>query len=268
MFTRVKVGRVSEEVVKQVQEAISSGELGPGDRLPPERALAEQFGLSRMSVRDALRTLESSGLIEIKVGASGGAFIRELNFDPFRDTLSSMLRLKKANILELVEARKIVETAIVELAAERATEDDLRAMREAIEAARRALESGDRNYVPYSVTFHAALAQAGKNHVLNLTVRSFRAFFAGVLERLLPTEDMAKRAIADHWELYRAIESHDRQLARQLMSEHLSYFENKVKGLEKNLENLHVVSSKTGIGNWQRARTLVEGDDRLAARQR
>lgn len=231
MFTRVRVGRVSEEVVKQVQEAIFSGELEPGDRLPPERELAEQFGLSRMSVRDALRTLESSGLIEIKVGSSGGAFVREPNFDPLRETLSSMLRLKKANILELVETRKIVETAIAELAAERATEEDLRAMREAIEAARRALESGDPNYGPHSVSFHAALAQAGKNHVLNLTVRSFRVFFADVLEKLLATEDMARRAIADHWELYKAIESHDRQLARQLMSEHLSYFETKVKGL-------------------------------------
>src|SRR5262245_7819270 len=80
MFTKVRVGRVSEEVVKQVQEAIFSGELKPGDRLPPERELAEQFGLSRMSVRDALRTLESSGLVKIKVGSSGGAFIREPNF--------------------------------------------------------------------------------------------------------------------------------------------------------------------------------------------
>jgi DNA-binding FadR family transcriptional regulator len=62
--------------------------------------------------------------------------------------------------------------------------------------------------------------------VLNLTVRSFRAFFSDVLERLLPTEDMAKRAIADHWELYKAIESHDSVRARQLMSEHLQYFEN------------------------------------------
>ena len=84
MFQRVRVGKVSEEVVKQVQEAIFGGLLEPGDRLPPERELAEQFGLSRMSVRLALHTLESSGLVEIRVGSSGGAFIREPNFDPLR----------------------------------------------------------------------------------------------------------------------------------------------------------------------------------------
>ena len=125
MFQRVRVGKVSEEVVKQVQEAIFAGLLEPGDRLPPERELAEQFGLSRMSVRLALHTLESTGLVEIRVGSSGGAFIREPNFDPLRETLASMLRSKKASILDLAEARKIVETATAELAAQRATDDDL-----------------------------------------------------------------------------------------------------------------------------------------------
>ena len=231
MFQRVKVGRVSEEVVRQVQEAIFSGELGPGDRLPPERQLAAQFGLSRMSVRDALRTLESSGLVEIKVGSNGGTFIREPNFDPLRDTLSSMLRSKKANILELVETRKIVETAIAGLAAERANKDDIREMREAVEAARKAFASGDPNYGPHSVRFHAALASGAKNHVLYLTVRSFRAFFADVLEKLLPTRDMAERAVEDHWALYKAVESRDAERARELMAQHLEYFERKVKKL-------------------------------------
>jgi len=235
MFQRVKVSRVSEEVVRQVQEAIFSGTLGPGDRLPPERELAEQFGLSRMSVRDALRTLESNGLVEIKVGSTGGAFIREPNFDPFRETLSSMLRSKKANILELAETRKIVETAIAGLAAQRASKEDLREMREAVEAARQALESGDPNYGPHSVRFHAALTNAAKNHVLNLTARSFRAFFSDVLEKLLPTTDMAERAIADHWELYKAVEAHNADRARDLMAQHLAYFEKKVKKLGDNL---------------------------------
>jgi len=235
MFQRVHVGRVSEEVVKQVQEAIFSGELAPGDRLPPERELAEQFGLSRMSVRDALRRLESSGLVEVKVGSNGGAFIREPNFDPLRETLSSMLRWKKANILELVETRKIVETAVAGLAAQRANKEDLREMREAIEAAQRALSSGQPNYGPHSVKFHAALAKAAKNHVLNLTVRSFRGWFSDVLEKLLTTADMAERAIADHGELYKAIEAHDAERARELMAEHLAYFEKKVKKLGDNL---------------------------------
>src|SRR5437667_6771268 len=235
MFQRVRVGRVSEEVVRQVQEAIFSGTLGPGDRLPPERELAEQFGLSRMSVRDALRTLESNGLVEIKVGSNGGAFIREPNFDPFRETLSSMLRSKKANILELAETRKIVETAIAGLAAQRASKEDLREMRQAVEAARQALESGDPNYGPHSVRFHAALTNAAKNHVLNLTARSFRAFFSDVLEKLLPSTDMAERAIADHRELYKSVDAHDADRPRELMAQTLACRETKVKELRYSL---------------------------------
>jgi len=231
MFQRVRVGKVSEEVVKQVQEAIFAGVLEPGDRLPPERELAEQFGLSRMSVRLALHTLESSGLVEIRVGSNGGAFIREPNFDPLRETLASMLRSKKASILDLAEARKIVETATAELAAQRATDEDLQALQTAVEAARRSFESGNLNYGPHSVNFHAALARAAKNHVLELTVQSFRGLFSDVLEKFLPTRDMAEKAVADHWELYQAIAAHDNRRARELMSEHLDYFETKVKAI-------------------------------------
>jgi len=129
MFQQVRVSRASEEVVDQIKEAIYSRQLLPGDRLPSERELSEQFGLSRMTIRDALRVLESTGLVEIKVGASGGAYVREPNLEMLSDSLSSFLRLKKTTLLELTEARKIIETATAELAAQRATEEDLKAVR-------------------------------------------------------------------------------------------------------------------------------------------
>ncbi|HET7089445.1 MAG TPA: FadR/GntR family transcriptional regulator [Anaerolineae bacterium] len=232
MFRKVQAVRASKDVVAQVEQAIFSGRLSPGDRLPSERELAEQFGLSRITVRDALRILESNGLIEIKVGASGGAFVREPNFDPLRNSLSSMLKFKKASILELAEARKVIETATAELATQRATPEDLQALRSAVEAARQSLDTGDLYYMPHSVSFHIALAQAAKNSVLYLTVNSFRTLFFNVLEQLLPTVDMAERAIEDHWAILQAIEAGDGARARQLMMEHLTYFENKVRALQ------------------------------------
>ncbi|PYS03236.1 MAG: hypothetical protein DMG16_06310 [Acidobacteria bacterium] len=84
IFHRVRVSRTSKAVVRQLQDAFFSGRFRAGDRLPPERGLAEQFGVSRISVRDALRSLESSGLVEIRVGSNGGAFVREQDFDPLR----------------------------------------------------------------------------------------------------------------------------------------------------------------------------------------
>lgn len=236
MFRKVRVARASADVAEQIEQLIHSGQLSPGDRLPSERELAEQFGLSRMTVRDGLRMLEANGLIEIKVGANGGAFVREPNFAPLNHSLSSLLKFKKATILELAEARKIIETATAELAAQRATAEDLEALRSAVETARQAYESGDSTYSPqHSVDFHAALAKAAKNHVLDLTVNSFRTLFYEVLEQLLPTSDMAQRAITDHWAIYKAIEAGDAQRARELMIEHLGYFENKVQAMQDDL---------------------------------
>ena len=232
MFQKVKIARASEEVIKQVENAIFSGRFSPGERLPSERELAEQFGLSRMTIRDALRVLESTGLVQIKVGAGGGTFVREPNLDQFSNSLSSMLRFKKTTILELAEARKVVETATAELAAQRATAEDLEALLHAVESARQALESGDPHYMPHSLDFHVALARAARNHVLNLTVNSFRTLLAEVLEKLLPTPDMAERAVRDHWAIYEAVQAHDGPKARQLMAEHLSYFEDKVRALQ------------------------------------
>jgi GntR family transcriptional repressor for pyruvate dehydrogenase complex len=236
MFRKVRIGRASDEVAEQIEQAILSGQLSPGDRLPSERELAEQFGLSRITVRDALRILESTGFLEIKLGASGGAFVREPSFAPLSNSLSSMLKFKKATILELAEARKIVETATAELAAQRATAEDLEALRLAVETASRAYENGESAYSPqYSVDFHAALARAAKNYVLDLTVNSFRMLFYEVLEQLLSTSDMAQRAISDHWAIYKAIEARDARRARELMIEHLSYFEDKVQTMQDDL---------------------------------
>jgi len=86
--------------------------------------------------------------------------------------------------------------------------------------------------MPHSVTFHAALAQAARNHVLEMTVTSFRDLFYDVLEKLLPTQDMATRAVQDHWAIYEAVKNKDGPLARRLMTEHLTYFEKKVQALE------------------------------------
>lgn len=234
MFTKVQVSRVSEEIIRQVEQAIYSEQLLPGDRLAPERELAEQFGVSRITIRDALRVLESNGLIEIRIGANGGAFVREPNLDPLSSSLNSMLKFKKATLIELTEARKIIETATAELAADRASPEDLELLEEVVIQARKALETGDLYYMPHSVNFHSALAKSAKNYILELTVGSFRTLFYNVLEKLMPTRDMAEKAAEDHWGIYEAVKAGDGKLARQLMEEHLSYFENKVHTLNDN----------------------------------
>ena len=119
-FTPVRQARASGEIVSQIERAIFDGELRTGDRLESERELAERFSVSRITVRDALRVLEARGLVHVKVGASGGAFVSETNVDQVAESISTMIMLRRMTLSGVAEARTVVETATSELAAERA----------------------------------------------------------------------------------------------------------------------------------------------------
>jgi len=230
-FRSVRVTRASDDVLRQIKASILDGKLEPGARLPAEKELAEQFGLSRITIRDALRVLESQGLVEIKVGAGGGAFVTQPDAQRLSALLTDLLRLQKASMKELVEARLVIETAIVTFAAERATVSDFEAMQRAIDAARAGRSLGDPRFTSHSVDFHIALAEAAKNPVLLFTVSSFRTLFYETLDKLLPDDAMAQRAIKDHQQLLNAIKARDDQRARELMHKHLTYFQVRVQKL-------------------------------------
>ena len=233
LFRTVRVSRASQDIVQQIKANIFAGKLTPGDRLPSEKELAEQFGLSRITVRDALRILESQGLITIKVGAGGGAFVAGPNMQSANDLMTDLLRLQGASARELIEARLVIETSIVTYASERATAADKKIMQQAIDAARAGRAAGDSHFTPHSVDFHIALASAAKNQVLLFTVNSFRTLFYETLEKLLPDDQMALRAIADHQKILDAVAAHDAEQAIKLMRVHLEYFEKRARKLEQ-----------------------------------
>jgi DNA-binding FadR family transcriptional regulator len=233
LFRAVRVSRASQDIVQQIKAHIFAGKFVPGDRLPSEKELAEQFGVSRITVRDALRVLESQALITIRVGAGGGAFVASPDPESTNELLTDLLRLQRASIHELVEARLVIETSIVTFASERATPEDLETMQQAIDRARAGRTAGDPHFMPHSVDFHVALAKAAKNPVLLFTVNSFRALFYEVLEKLIPDDQMAQRAITDHQKILDAVAAHDAERAAQLMRDHLAYFEKRARRIEQ-----------------------------------
>ena len=172
MFSRVSVGRISEIIVEQIRLLMRQGQLKPGDRLPPERDLCERIGVSRVPVREALRMLESSGLVEIRVGARGGAFVTAPSSDRVGEGLADLLTLSVISAADMTEVRMILETGIAPLVCERATEEDLEDLEAICQRSQAALAAGD--YPDdLSLEFHLRVAAATHNPAIAMMVRSF-----------------------------------------------------------------------------------------------
>ena len=166
-FRPVATRRAFEEITAQIRDQLARQSLKTGDRLPPERNLADQFGVSRNTLREALRSLEIAGLLELKKGATGGAFIREGGGDAVVAGLSDLYRLGNIRPEHLTEARILIGTEVARLACARRTAMDLKALEANVaeaDAASRAGNLARRAEVHYE--FHSLLARAAKNPVL------------------------------------------------------------------------------------------------------
>ncbi len=226
-FTPVRQVRASGEIVSQIERAIFSAQLSPGDRLQSERELAEEFGVSRITVRDALRVLEARGLIRVKVGASGGAFVAESNADNVAESISTMVLLRRMTLSELAEARTVVETATAELAAQRWGPEHLRRLEETVERGKRVVREGA-PHTEASMEFHVALAEAARNELLSATVRAYRDLLMQTLHDMRDVRS-ARTTQKAHEEILEVVRSRDAEAARRLMLAHLQDFEKRLR---------------------------------------
>jgi GntR family transcriptional regulator, transcriptional repressor for pyruvate dehydrogenase complex len=221
MFKPLRVSRASHDVVRQIKQAIHSGELRPGDGLPSERQLAEDFGISRVTVRDALRTLEATGLVEIRVGARGGAFVRAPGPNHVGEGFTNMLLLSALPPEDVAEARMIVELGAIPPACRRRTDDDLAALEEICDRSAVAVEEG-RHDVALSTEFHIRLASCSHNAAIELIVNSFQDALLMSLRRAKDVAPaMGAKGLEEHRALVEAIRRRDVAAAHRLMSTHL-----------------------------------------------
>lgn len=222
MFTPVSTGRISGEIVEQIKAALRDGRLMPGDQLPPERDLTRQLGVSRVSVRDALRMLEAHGLVEVRVGARGGAFVTAPAPTLVGESVEHMLMLASVTPAQVTEARMIFELGILQLACERATEEDAQELEEICDRADAKLAAN--TYDPaLSAEFHTRLARCTHNPVLELLAEAFQGPLAGSLREARRIDPQAgHRGALEHRALVDAIRARDEPAARTIMSAHLS----------------------------------------------
>ena len=227
MFQPIHQARASGEIVSQIERAIFSAQLSPGDRLQSERELAEQFGVSRITVRDALRVLEARGLIRVKVGATGGAFVADANTDRVAESLSAMIRLKRMTLSELAEARTVVEAATAALAAQRADAAAVSRLAQNVQQGRAVIRDSI-THAEASMDFHVELARAADNEVLYATVAAYRELLVPAL-REVRNPSTVRTTQKAHEELVEAVRRHDAQGARELMVAHLEDFEKRLR---------------------------------------
>jgi DNA-binding FadR family transcriptional regulator len=213
---------MSEVIVEKIRDLMRDGQLRPGDRLPPERELCERFGVSRVTMREALRMLESAGLVEIRVGARGGAFVTAPTSNKVGEGLADLLTLSVISAADVTEVRLILEVGIVPLVCDRATEDDLTALEKICERSEAALGSGDYS-MDISLEFHTAVAQATHNPALEMLIESFRG---PILMSLQQAKDAAPEmgglGTKEHEQFIEAVRQRNADKASRIMREHLT----------------------------------------------
>lgn len=223
-FPVIQKRKLFEEVADHLRQLILSRKLKDGDRLPPERELAGRFGVGRPSVREALRTLSQMGLVEIRTGE--GAFARKPAFPPFLksmgDSLGVLIRQDGSSLLELCDARRILEVETAAMAAERANAEDLARLQAALAANEATLGTPLRFRVT-DVEFHRAIAQATHNRILLFIHDALSDLMLKTRELALKVPGAAPDAFASHRKIFLAIKARERDRAAREMAIHLEH---------------------------------------------
>lgn len=228
---RVKVTKGPETLAGILRDDILSGAIAPGTSLPPERALVEQTGLSRATVREALRILETEGLVVSRPGRNGGARVQSVNDDGVAKAVHFLVRVRRLDGATLRETREILEGATARLAAERRSAADLREIA-AISARLEAAIDDLPLLAAENARWHVAVAEAGHNPLLTAFMKSIASAISrpnGDRVAALPREGRVA-LIKAHRRVIEAILARDGDAAERRMLRHLRAYEAKEKG--------------------------------------
>lgn len=216
-YKRVQYSRLYEQVIEQIEKQISEGKLKLGDRLPSERELTTKMGVSRSTLREAFRILESQGIIETKPG--GGRYLREVvNNEHINESESIIAELKKAAIIDLLDVREALELKMVELACYRIKDEEIEELENLLKEAMR-----DKNFRQDgpNYDFHISLAEYTKNIVILNFMKLNLNIIKQAREMSFKNKQNFLDAQREHFEILHAIKLRDVPLAKQKTINHL-----------------------------------------------
>jgi len=229
MFQKIKPKRISDEIYFQIRDLILNGELKPGQKLPPERELAESMSVSRPSLREALNKLVAQGYLEQVQG--GGTYVKSITATSIDNAIEEFVKRDEA-IFDLMEVRKILETWAAYAAAERATDKEINNMFEFLEEMRIAKEHGHIGYIS-DTNFHFAISHATHNvllvHVMNNIYQWIERVSYEIRSRMHNKPDSHELLFRHHTDIFEAIKSKDPNLAYGKMLVHMDYIQQELE---------------------------------------
>lgn len=226
LFTPAKPGRASEDVALQIEAAIVAGTIVPGQSLPSERELQVQFRTSRGVVREALRALRQKGLLEIRQGARGGAFVKAVGVDNVSESLALFLKQRQVSPARLIEFRETVDRALIVMAVARATQADMRELADLADALAAAAggDAPDLDLVAErDRECNLALARMADNPVFEWIMRAVQLGFSSLDMALYEDPDCRERTVANWRDTARAIAAREPLAALSHVSLHYAW---------------------------------------------
>lgn len=222
IFEKVKSShRLSEEIAGRVKEAIFDQKLVPGDKLPPEKELARLFGTSRTTTREAIRLLEVSGLLVVKAGQDGGAFVIQPDLSRVQSLISDLIKTKQLRIEHFSEARMMLEPNIVGVIMRNITQKEIELLEQNVNEAENELTKDKPKNVSTNIKFHKILIKRTKNPLIIMVLELIFDILKSYLRAVNPEKGMANQVVASHKQILKAIKKGDAQLVRDLMITHI-----------------------------------------------
>ena len=233
LFVKAGQHRIFQDIVEQIQSAILDGTIPAGEKLPSERELVDMFETSRPTLREALRILEQKGLIEIRLGVKGGAYVRAPNNELMAESLGMLIRTQSVSLTHLGEFRQGIEGLVAELAAERATTNDIAILKKLIAEAKHFRDCGVErwgDFIKVDEKIHLEIADIAGNALYSFVLRSIHLNINRYFRKFLRAgTNKLEENYRDLCHLVAAIENHDRAAAGRLAQDHIHRFNRYMK---------------------------------------
>lgn len=231
MFKKAKQNRVFQDVVEQIQDAVITGKLEPGTKLPAERELKEMFNTSRGTLREALRVLEQKGLIEIKLGVAGGTIVKRIDADPIVESLALLIRSREVSPEHLAEFRISMEGSLVELAAARATKQDIVELESLYEKAKSYYKKEEwENFLKTDEEMHTYIGTMTQNPVFQFVQKTIHDNIHKYYDKYLSmNRETTLENLTDFEKIINAMKANEGKRASQIIMDHVKRFNDKMQ---------------------------------------